>query len=69
MWSDSDTTRGNDFKLKAWIFRSDICRKFFTHTVVCTGTGCPEDLWMPREGVDKHPRWCSKADWMGPWAA
>jgi len=39
--------RGNGFKLEEGRFRLDTGKKFFTVSVVRTGTGCPERLWMP----------------------
>ena len=46
MWSDSDRTRGNGFKIKQGRLRLDIRKKFFTQSVV------KHQYRFPREFLD-----------------
>jgi len=48
--SDSNGTRGNDFKLKEERFNLDDSGKFFTERAVRLWHSCPEELWCPIPG-------------------
>ena len=62
-WADSNSTRGNGFKIKEGKFSLDIGKKFFTQRVVRNWNR------LPRKTVDA-PYACrhSSPGWKGPWA-
>jgi len=50
MWSDSDRTKCNDFKLKDGSFRVEAGKKLFNQEVERRWHSCPEKLWCPIPG-------------------
>ena len=73
-WVNRDRTRGNGFKLTQKIFGWILGGSFSPRGWWCTGTDCPERLWMPHSW--RHSRqgwlclwtaWWQRCPWQGGW--
>ena len=67
--TDSDRTKGNDFKLKEGRVRLDVGQQFFPQRAVRCWHSCPEKLWCPiPEGTQGQVGWGPGQPELAGWA-